>query len=356
MYDTTRLGMLVALIAAPMLAACGDSATGPDPAQGLTPVPPSLDAELAISVDEDLAGTALATAEAELGTVPSPAAEERLDEARDQFSEARRLWAAGDDTGARDRGRRARWALSQALVEGRGPVPLADLFEEIEALITTLGASDEGYAGAATLGTRLASLVHDARQAEAAGRELEAAERIVAARLHADRAARDWHRDSDRRNDVLGARGWVRLQVAQGASAIRLAWGLVGDAPTEAQARLLQAAEALQSRAQTALATGHPGAAASLAHHAEIKALIAVVVTADGLTHEGVHAVAALAAQLLEEARAVVASGGSAVDLAILKIAVRLYEQGTARLEAGNPRGVVLLWHSATMSAVLIGG
>ena len=39
----------------------------------------------------------------------------------------------------------------------------------------------------------------------------------------------------------------------------------------------------------------------------------------------------------------------------LLKLANRLYNAGLEKLEKGNVRGVVLLWHSATTSAVIIG-
>lgn len=357
MNTTTRWATLVALTTGPLLAACDDGSTGP--VEPLTTAAVTLDAELAVAIDDGLAETALASAEATLGRTGSLSVEARLREARDQFSHARRRWAASDPDGAREHGRRARRAIADALVEGRGAAIVGSMIEETRALMTTLSVSDVGYADAPELGATLASLVAAARQALNVGSHREAAERMVAARQHTDRAARDWHRDSDRRrdrpHDDLRPEAWARLQVAQGAQAIRLAWGVIGGSPTEAQARLMEAAAELQRRAEAALAAGRLGAAAALAHGAEIKALVAVVAS-DGLGHAGVESVASLATHLLAEAREAVASGGSAVDLAIFKVAVHLYEEGEARLRAGNPRGVVLLWHSATMAAVLIGG
>jgi hypothetical protein len=354
MHTKTRFTTVILAALVPILGACGDSTTGPDTV-GDSGQTLGLEPELAIAVDPGLAATAVTTAEAAVGPAQTPTVRARLSLAEDHFAEARRRWAAGDHDGARTEGRLAREAIADALLEGR-PTGLVDqMIEETRALVATLTADHAGYTDTGDLSSMLSALVDQAQTARDAGSDRAATERMVAARQHTDRAARDWHRDSDRRHDGLRREALARLQVAQGAHAIRLAWGLIGDAPTEAQARLMATAQELQRHAEAALAQGHLGRAAYLAHNAEIKSLVAVVVSSDRLSHDGVKSVAALSARLLEEARAVVAAGQSAVDLAILKIAARLFEHGMTQLEAGNPRGVVLLWHSATMSAVLIG-
>jgi hypothetical protein len=110
----------------------------------------------------------------------------------------------------------------------------------------------------------------------------------------------------------------------------------------------------LQRKAQIAFEEGFKGRAASLAHNAEIKALQAVVVP-DGVSDRDIHTVTEAATALLAEATAAVEAGESAVDLALINLATRLYNGGLEKLEAGNVRGLVLLWHSATTSAVIIG-
>ena len=354
MHTRNRFTTLVLAVGAPIFTACDDSTTGLGPADDLDETTLTMDAELEISVDAGLAATALTTAEAVLGQARTPSVRARLLQAEDHFRNARRRWAAGDAPGARDRGRRAREAISDALLEGRGTRSVDNMIYEAEALIATLAVPGATYTDAADLASTLSGLVDQAREARDAGSDRVAGERMVAARQHTDRASRDRARDSDRRHDVLTPDILARLQVAQGSQAIQLAWGLIGGSPSEAQLRLMETAAELQSRAEAALAAGELGSAAALAYSAEIKALLAVV-AADGVSHAGIQSVAEVSAQLLAEARAVVAAGGSAVDKAILKIAVRLYEQGAAQLAAGDARGVVLLWHSATMSAVLIG-
>ncbi len=369
MHTRPRLATLfLALLGASMIA-CDDSSTGPDLFDDLEQAPLAMDADLAISVDSELAASALATARGALGPNRPATVRARLAAAEDHFDNARRRWAANDDEGARREGRNARTAIADAMLEGWGSGIVDVMIEETDAQVATMEETETGYADA-SLSATLSSLVAQARTARDTGSYQDAGERMVAARQHTDRAARDHdrdrHRDRDtdraRDRDHDGARDGLthgdlaRLQVAQGAAAIRLAWGLIGGSPTEAQARLMETAEELQARAETALQEGNLSTAASLAHSAEIKALVAVV-AADGLSHSDVQSVAALAGQLLEEARTVVAAGGSAVDKAILKIAVRLYEKGSAKLAAGNVRsGMTLLWHSATMSAVLIDG
>ncbi len=349
--NTTLLTLLVA--ATPFLGACDQSSVGP---QALDPVdvPVVMDAELEISINSELTAAAVEDVQIALGPQRGPGPRARIQSATDHFSNARRRYAAGDPAGARAAGKQAREALSEAVILGLGASEVGLMIAEVEATVATLSINPASYSEPSALSATLSGLVDAAKADQQRGRDKDAGAKMVRARQHTDRARRDSAREHDGAGDVLKRDVIARLQVAQGAAAINLAWGLIGSSPNELQARLMGTASELQRKAEVALAEGHLGRAASLAHTAEVKSLQAVI-GSDVVADDLVTTVAGLAEGLLAEATAVVGSGASAIDLAILQIANRLFEGGLEQLAAGKLRGLALLWSSATISTVLIG-
>lgn len=342
------LALLLAL--APIVAACDTAPTAPDALIPIEDATIPMDPELEISTDSELTALAVQGVEIALGNAAAgPRA--RIAAAREHFATARRRYQAGDQNGARTAGRQARQALSDAVLEGVGAAEVDLMIEEVDGVVATLSINSVGYDDAAGLSATLKALSDSAKTDRANGRDREAGEKAVRARQHRDRA-RKGPRDHGGSDGLLTRDVLARLQVAQGAEAEQLANSLI-TAPTVEQLRLLDTASELLDQAHAALAANELGRAASLAHQAEIKFLKAVIGT--DLGHSDAQTILALSEQLLAQAREVVGAGGSAVDQAILELSARLFTGGSAKLAAGNARGLVLLWHSATMSSVLIG-
>lgn len=343
------LALLLALT--PLVAACDTSPTSPEAAIPIEEPGAVMDPELEISTDAELTTLAVQGVEIALGTAAAAGPRARVAAAREHYATARRRYQAGDHGGARTAGRQARQALSDALVEGVGVAEVDLMIEEVDGVVATLSVDPVGYEDAAGLSATLKALSDSAKTDRANGRDREAGEKAVRARQHTDRA-RKGPRDHHGPNDLLTRDVLARLQVAQGAEAEELAHSLV-PTPTEVQHRLLETASELLDQAHAALAANELARAASLAHQAEVKFLKAVI--GSDLGHVDAQTILALSERLLAQAREVMAAGGSAVDLAILELSARFFAGGSEKLAAGNARGLILLWHSATMSSVLIG-
>lgn len=352
MHRYTKLFTLM-LAASPLLAACDQTSTAPD-AEVDFETPGALSADLEISVNPEYSTAAIENTEIALGSEYGPTSQAFVQSAQQHFATAQARFAAGDSEGALVSGQEAREDLAEALIAGLGVDEVDVMIDEAEGVVTTLAVDASSYADPGSLAVTLAGLVDGAKADKQNGRVNDAGEKMVRARQLVDHARKRLMRLVDRPNDVLTRDVLVRLQVAQGGKAIGLAERLIGDAPNDRQLRLLARASELQRKAMVAFEKGYKGRAFSLAHRAEIKALQAVVIT-DGVNERDINTVKDAATALLEEATAVVEAGESAVDLALLKLATRLYNAGIDKLEEGNVRGLVLLWHSATMSAVIIG-
>ena len=349
MHRYTKLFTLM-LAVSPLLAACDQTTTGPE----VFGTPVTMSADLEISVNPEYSAAAIESAEIALGSNYGTSSQALVQSAEHHFAAARSHFAAGDSEGALLSGQEAREDLAEALIAGLGVGEIDVMIDEAEGVVTTLAVDASSYADPGSLSATLAGLVEGAKADKKKGRVNDAGEKMVRARQLVDRARRGWMRLVDRPNDVLTRDVLARIQVAQGGKAIGLAERLIGDAPNDLQIRLLARASELQRKALAAFEEGYKGRAVTLAHSAEIKALQGVVIT-DGVGERDVNTIKDAATALLDEATAAVEAGESAVDVALLELATRLYNAGLDKLEEGNVRGLVLLWHSATMSAVIIG-
>lgn len=194
------------------------------------------------------------------------------------------------------------------------------------------------------------SLSADEAALDQAATSLESPARQMAAEAEGERGrAGDRRRDGRRHPDRVG------LAVELGGTAVALATRILdAHGADEAQLRLLDSAAGFQRRAEAALAAGQLDRAVALAERACWTALKAVVLPG-GVTDEEARFIHDLAADLLVEARAHVASGGSSVEAVLLRWAEHFFEVGSAQLERGHIRGVAALWKSAVVSAWIVG-
>ena len=149
----------------------------------------------------------------------------------------------------------------------------------------------------------------------------------------------------------------ARLAVALGGEAIELAERLLKEHGTDPErSRLLDDAKELERKAEAALKEGHDAAAVALAENAGQMALKAVVLPG-GVSEEEARMIHDLAANLLEQAKAAVASDPTELKRHLLGIAEELFRSGTEQLKdpRDESRGVVPLWKSAQISSYLIG-
>lgn len=129
---------------------------------------------------------------------------------------------------------------------------------------------------------------------------------------------------------------------------------LEGTEPEDVQLRHLDRAREALRRAEAALEEGRPVAAAELARVARTAALMAVVLPR-GVSPEEARAILDLAEELIEQARAALGPEASDLETHLLTLAGRLFDAGSQAVADGATRGVVLLWTSAALAAVLIG-
>jgi hypothetical protein len=149
-----------------------------------------------------------------------------------------------------------------------------------------------------------------------------------------------------RRADIV-----VRL----GAKAVELAGRVLDDmGADEEQLRLLAAAAEYQARAEDALEDGYERRAIHFARLAEWWALKAVVVPG-GVTDEEVRYLVDLSSSLLQDAREAVGTEPSDLREALLRKAAHLIERGLEHVEAGNVRGIGLLWRGSVICYLLLG-
>lgn len=146
--------------------------------------------------------------------------------------------------------------------------------------------------------------------------------------------------------------------VGRAFEGIQLTTRLLGEDPPAGPIELLEQAMEMARQAEAALDAGQEERAAALGRQAEMLALRAYA-GRGRISAEEIRTIAALADTLLREATEAVGPEPTEEQAALLRVAAWLQEQGLALLETqrgnGN-RGVALLWHSATTSALLLGG
>ena len=337
---------LLALVAVFGLAACSDNPAGPNDINTSTG-----DAELEVAADPDLAETAVQDVEISLSVsanVP-PEVQDLIDQARAKWQEAREAFAAGDEELAKQLADEARRLLAEAMITARGEEVIDHMMAKLDHIIERLAEPAEQYDRPAELKATLEACADEAQVLIDSDDLIGAGAQLIYCLQLTDRA-RLRHRDMvrDRLNHV-------RLAVARGHEAVELARRMLGDSPTQTQADLLLAAEALQRTAEAALGQGSPRRAAVLAHRAEWTSLAAVV-DIDGVSPEEARAILDADEALIAQAEAAIGSNPTPVQLAVLNLAIRLHDAGVRKMQSGDRgrRGVGLLWHSAVTAAILI--
>ena len=269
-------------------------------------------------------------------------------EARALLEEARDAVRDGDRVRALDAARRARLLLARALVAAGGEAAVEALIERIEALALTV--DEEVFDNPEAVRARLEQIAAEARALLAEGHTLAAAARA----LLGEQIAR-YHRGRRDHSDIAHDR--ARLAVDLARSAVALAERLLADdaMPTDPTTdrvtdrnRWLYLAKGLLARAEHALENGYLRRAVHLAHHAQWAALKAVILPG-GVTEAEIRAIADLAQQLLERAKAAVGDDPTDLELRLLGHAEQMIELGLRRLEMGEKRGVAALWRAAVV-------
>lgn len=338
---------LLALVAAFGLAACSDNPTGPVNGAGSI-----ADAELEIAADGDLAESALQEAEISLSlasTTPPPEVQDLIDQARAKWKEAREAFAAGDEDLARQLADEARRLLAEAMITARGEEVIDAMMARVDNIIERLAEPAEQYDRPAELKAMLETCADEAQALIDSDDLIGAGAQLIYCLQLTDRA-RLRHRDM-----VRDGLNHARLAVARGHEAVELATRMIGDSPTQTQADLLLAAEALQRTAEAALGQGSPRRAAALAHRAEWTALAAVV-DIDGVSLEEAQAILDADEALIAQAEAAIGPNPPPAQAAILQLAIRLHDAGVRKMTSSDRgrRGVGLLWHSAVTAAILV--
>jgi len=338
---------LLALVAAFGLAACSDNPTAPNGGSASI-----ADAELEVAADPDLAETAVQDVEISLSVsaTPSPEVQDLIDQARAKWKEAREAHAAGDEELAKQLAEEARRLLAEAMITARGEEVIDAMMGRLDNIIERLAEPAEQYDRPAELKAMLETCADEAQALADSDDLIGAGAKLIYCLQLTDRA-RLRHRDMvrDRVNHA-------RLAVARGHEAVGLATRMLGDSPTQTQADLLLAAEALQRTAEAALSQGSPRRAASLAHRAEWTSLAAVV-DIDGVSPEEARDILDADEALIAQAEAAIGPDPTPAQAALLNIAIRLHDAGVRKLSSSDRgrRGVGLLWHSAVTAAILIG-
>jgi len=346
MCDARRTATIVTVLLLG-LAGCSETPSAPDfQADGQL----TEDAELEIAADETLSEVLVEDAETGMEDPSDPEVADLLAGARERFRAARLARRDGNAAEARRLAKEARTRLARALIADRGEEALAELRERLEVFLAGLDGELEDLEEPRGLRERLAALSGRAGRFADRGQREAAAERFLFALQRADLSRARRH---DRETDRFA---FARLQVARAGEAVDLARRLLEEAatgPTETQRQLLAKAERLAEVASAALQRDALRRAAVYARHAEWVALVAVV-DLDGVTREEAREIRKVARALLERAREAVGGGDTPSRQRLLRLAVRLFEAGTDRLEDGEKRGVALLWRSATTSSVLL--
>ncbi len=340
--------VLLALVAVFGLAACSENPAGPN--EGSASI---ADAELEVAADADLAETAVQEAEISLSvsaSTPSPEVQDLIDQARAKWKEAREAFAAGDKELAKELADEARRLLAEAMITARGEEVIDALMARVDHIIERLAEPAEQYDRPAELKAMLEACADEAQVLADSDDLIGAGAQLIYCLQLADRARLRF------RDMVRDRINHVRLAVARGHEAVELATRMLGDSPTQTQADLLTAAEALQRTAEAALSQGSPRRAAVLAHRAEWTALAAVV-DIDGVSLEEAQAILDADEDLIAQAEAAIGPDPTPAQAVLLNIAIRLHDAGVRRMNSSDRgrRGVGLLWHSAVTAAILIG-
>lgn len=332
----TRIsGMSLWVILAAGLTACSDSVTEAP----ITPATPN-DVELQVAVDPGLAGAMLSEAE----TVRDPLPEDvraKLEECRALFAGAREAFQAGQPERARQLARQGRRCVAEVILMAKGEAGIAHLFERVRELLQRLVDASDEFDRADELAARIETLLQQATIAAEGGDLVAAGERLLFALQLADHF-RMRHPD----NGATAAA--ARFYLARAVAALSLAERCIGDAPTGSQLDLLRRTARLVEAARQAAESGANGRAVHLAARAEGVALIAVF---DGEPDE------AEVDRVIEKTRTLIQEASEAElgseQQRLLELSVRLFERGLQEIQAGNIRGIALVWKAGVTASLL---
>jgi hypothetical protein len=345
---TLRPFHLIPLLGGLALGACQDD--GPT---GLEALPDDLTVEEELTL-EVLSNPELTEVALALATTQESAAHRRgrmwssgedlTAQAENQFRKAEQAFAQGDLVRAMERHREARRLVAQAMQTAGGAWALQAQFERLESLPAMVQGDPEGFQDPQGFALQLGKLAEGARKAQQGGNRVQAAQMGVLG----EQALRKREREHA---GVLAEHPEVR--VALGAEALELATELVGEGADEEQLDLLAVAEALQDRAETALADGYDRWAAHYAHLSTWWALKAVVLPG-GVTDEDASGILELALGLRDGAEAALGTEPDEIQAALWAWAVRMLEAGEANQSNGTCRGLGALWQAAVIFSYLI--
>lgn len=335
------LASLTLMLGALYLGACSDSVT--NPAIDTDPIVDQL--ELEIAIDPDLISTATEAIQSLLDATAPPAAMADIQRATGLFAQAQAAFSRGEMERVQELATEAREALALALLASEGPTAIDGLVARAEEVLAQLesGVTDE-FDGTSTVGDRIATLLREARDAQAGGNDVRAVERTVLANQMSDLSRA-------RRVDGRSERG-ARFTVARGLQAVALAERILNDQDlTERQTRLLRQANRLAESAKRAFLNGRFRRAVMMANRAVVASLHAVVVP--NLTEDEIRLIVTAAEAEIAAAAAVLEAEPNDFLGAQLVRAKRAFAHGLEQIAAGHPRGIVFVWYAAATAAVI---
>lgn len=335
------LALILLTLGALYLSGCSDSAT--DPIGDDDPIVDPL--ELEIAIDPDLFTAATEEIESLLDPADPSSAMQEIQRANGLFAQAQSAFNAGDMERVQGLADEAREALALALLVSQGPGAVDGLVSSAEDVLAQLESGlTEEFDRATPLGDRIATLLDEARDAQAAGDDVRAAERTVLASQISDLSRA-------RHVDGRSERG-ARFAVARGIHAVHLAERILnGQDLTERQVRMLRQATRLSEGAKRAFLNGRFRRAVMLANRAVVAALRAVVLP--NLTEDEIRLIVTAAeAEIAAAAVALEAEPNDFLGAQLVR-AKRAFAFGLERIQSGHPRGVVFVWYAAATAAVI---
>lgn len=335
------LALFLLVLGALYLSACSDSAT--DPAFDSEPLVDQL--ELEIAIDPDLISAATEGIESILDPADPASAMADIQRANGLFAQAQAAFNLGEMDRVQELAGEAREALALALLASQGPMAIDGFVSRSEEVLAQLesGLTDE-FESTTDMGDRIATLLREARDAQAAGNDVRAVERTVLANQMSDLSRA-------RRVDGRSERG-ARFAVARGLHAVQLAERILnGQDLTERQIRLLRQANRLSESAKRAFLNGRFRRAVMMANRAVVASLHAVVVP--NLTEDEIRLIVTAAEAEIAAATAALEAEPNDFLGAQLVRAKRAFAHGLEQIASGHPRGVVFVWYAAATAAVI---
>jgi HEPN domain-containing protein len=338
------LMLLFILWGALYVAGCADASTG----MGVDMPDPQDPVEVELAVNGELSSLLIDDVSNMIGNDLTGAPAVFIQNATELFASARSADSRGEVEQAVRNAFEARTALARALQAG-GDGPLRGYIERTRQLRDRLasGDADDEFDRPADMLSKLSNAVAAMESDMGRGDEVGAARRAVRANHEADR---DRSRRGDRGRERDGEPGplaefWVGMAAESVDIAERF---LEGTEPSERQIHALEAATRMAESAETAFGEDQLRRAMAFSHRAVSLSLMAVIMPE--VTAEDAAAIEAFAAAELEAAWT---RDLTELEAKLLERAQTIFDEGVAKVRAGELRGVNLIWRAGVVAAVI---